>query len=47
MSTTMNVYAHWIEEAGSGSRGVDVLDHVAEKPQNVSKTSVSVTEGNN
>ena len=45
VSTTMNVYAHWIEEAGSGSRGVDVLDHVAEKPQNVSKTSVNITEG--
>ena len=39
VSTTMNVYAHWIEEGGSESRGVDVLDHVAEKPKNVSKTS--------
>ncbi len=45
LSTTMNIYAHWIEEAGSGSRGVDVLDHVAEKSQNVSKTSVNITEG--
>ena len=44
LSTTMNVYAHWIDEGGSGSRGVDVLDRAIETPQNVSKTSVNVKE---
>ncbi len=39
VSTTMNIYAHWIEEGGSGSRGVDVLD------RGVSKTSVEVSGG--
>ena len=45
VSTTLNVYAHWVDESGSNSRGVDVLDGAGGWADGVSKTSVTVTGG--